>query len=95
MSYLKLIKVIEDSNQKITKPNTCYNSGIIDVLFKKNSGGHDFKKLRMSVIYGKPKQFALWSEDGKLFFEFTCSTSNLVLDDNIFKNKYFSIEAIN
>ena len=87
----KLKKIIEESLEKITMPNDCYNSSIINILYKRNSGNSQYKEVKASLFYGKQLQIILW-ENGSPIFEETLSTLSLKYKDGIFSNRFLSLK---
>lgn len=91
MSAIKLLNLIEGSKEKITKPNDCYSSGIINAEYKKSTGGYDFEPIQISVCYGKPKQLIFW-KNGLEFAQETISTSKIIFEDGFFKTRFYTIK---
>lgn len=96
---MELVKIIEKSKDRVSFPNKCFNSGIINALYKKSTGGYDFECVKISICYGKPKTFVFW-KDRKVFREITISTFSKTYKDYTFDGKtlttkYFIIELIN
>lgn len=89
---VKLKNTIEGSVKKITLPNDCYNSSILEMMYKKNTGANqNYEIVKVSLCYGKQLTLVLW-KDEKVFFENTLSSLKLKFEDGIFKNKYFSLK---
>lgn len=89
---LKLKKLIESSNEKITFPNDCYNSSVLEMQYRKNTGvNQNYEKVKVSLCYGKQLSIVLW-KDEKPFFENTLSSLKLKFESDTFKNKYFSLK---
>jgi len=94
MSAKKLQKIIENSETKIIKPNSCYNSGIVKALYKRNSEcDEEYKNIDISVVYGKPLILVFWMF-GKEYATETISTSKMIFEDGVFKTKYYTIKLI-
>lgn len=92
MSAINLLKMIENSDLRITKPNDCYNSGLINAEYKRTTGKNDFQPIQISICYGKPKQFIFWL-NGREFAQETISTSKIIFEDGLFKTKYYTIKV--
>jgi len=94
MSATKLLRLIESSKERITRPNDIFNSGVLNIKYKKTQGGWDFIAGKISICYGNPKQFILWDNRKSNYDkEITISSSKLEFDGiNTFKNKYITIE---
>lgn len=89
---IKLKNIIESSYEKITKPNDCYNSSILEMQYKKNTGViQNYETVKVSLCYGKQLTLVLW-KDEKVFFENTLSSLKLKLENGVFKNKYISLK---
>jgi|688.fasta_scaffold171842_3 hypothetical protein len=91
MSANKLLKLIENSKEKIVKPNDCYNSGIINAEYKRTSGIPKTENIQISICYGKPKLFVFWL-NGKEILNETISTSKMIFEDGFFKTKYYTLK---
>lgn len=91
MGANKLVKLIENSKNRITMPNDCYNSGIINAKFSKTSGIPKVENIQISICYGKPKHFIFW-KDGKEMLHETISTSKIVFENDVFKTKFYTIK---
>jgi hypothetical protein len=95
MSAKKLKTIIENSEKRITKPNDCYNSGVIDCMYKKTSGSQqEYESIQISLCYGKPIQFIFW-KNGKEFRQETISTSKIIFEEGVYKTKYYIIKLNN
>lgn len=95
MSATKLLKLIEKSSEKMTRPNDIFNSGVLNIQYKKTQGGHEFKDGKISICYGIPKQFLLWDNNKSHYdMEFTISSIKLEFDGtDTFKSKYITIKV--
>lgn len=92
MSAKKLKSIIEKSDLRITKPNDCYNSGIVKAEYKRTSGSNqEYEPIEISVCYGKPLVLVFW-KFGKEYATETISTSKMIFEDGVFKTKYYTIK---
>ncbi len=91
MSANKLLKLIENSKERIIKPNDCYNSGIIDAEYQRTSGVPKVENIKISVCYGKPKIFIFWL-NGKEILNETISTSKIIFEEGIFKTRFYTLK---
>jgi len=80
MSATKLLRLIEKSSEKMTRPNDIFNSGVLNIQYKRTQGGWEFKEGKISICYGVPKQFILWDND-KNHYDMQYIVNIVLLDD--------------
>lgn len=91
---IKLKKIIESSSEKITNPNDCYNSSILEMQYKKNTGvNQNYENVKVSLCYGKQLTIVLWKNE-KPFYENTLSSLKLKFENDVFYNKYISLKIL-